>query len=449
MWQACGDATNRTNQAVAERFDVSTRTVQRIRDAGLAGFLDSPETPVARLAALAPSNGHEPPATPENPPQGGRPAPRPAPAPEACPGGHRLQPAGQPHQERAHHVSRHVPEPAMTGRLLALTTTGVVAVFLAVAAVCAIGGAASACMLAPSSGSASGYDTQQLHNATIIVQVANQRDLPLRAAVIAVATAMQESNLYNSDQAADHDSLGLFQQRPSQGWGSPDQLLSPAYAAGKFYDKLVTIPHWQTLPLTEAAQAVQRSAYPDAYAKHEADATAIVAQTMGGPQDGAAAVGACGNGCPAITASPEGSGGCAGLDAVFARARSWLTAWPGGGPVPYLSSNAHGDLFGDYRRDCSGYVSMALGLPGPGLDTITLAEHSTIIGKTDLQPGDLMIKPAPGGAGHVVLFAGWTDNSMSSYFGYEQSGEGGTHYRRIPFPYFGTYTMTPYRFQSG
>jgi hypothetical protein len=334
----------------------------------------------------------------------------------------------------------------MTGRFLALITGGVVAVFLAVAAIAAIGGTASACMLPPSSGSASGYDTEQLHNAAVIVQVGNQRGLPIRAAVIAVATAIQESNLYNLDKPTDHDSLGLFQQRPSQGWGTPQQLLDRAYAAGKFYDKLVTVANWQNLPLAVVVQAVQRSAFPDAYAKHEANATAIVAQLMGDPA-GATALGSCG-GCPAITASPSGSGGCVGLDAVFARARSWLTAWPGGGPVPYLSSNAPGDLFGGYRRDCSGYVSMALGLPGPGLDTITLAAHSTIIGKTDLQPGDLMIKPAPGGAGHVVLFAGWTDNAMSSYWGYEQSGDGGTHYRQIPFPYFGTYTMTPYRFQT-
>jgi hypothetical protein len=341
----------------------------------------------------------------------------------------------------------------MTGRLLALITGGVVAVFLAVAAIAAIGGAASACMLPPSSGSASGYDTEQLHNAAIIVQVANQRGLPIRAAVITVATAMQESNLYNLDNPGgdnDHDSLGLFQQRPSKGWGKPEQIMNPEYAAGKFYDKLLTVANWQTLPLTEVTQAVQRSAYGNAYAKHEADATAIVAQTMGDPQaDAAAAVGTCGNGCPAITTSPDGSGGgCAGLDAVFARARSWLTAWPGDGPVPYLSSNASGDLFGGYRRDCSGYVSMALGLAGPGLNTITLAAHSTIIGKPEMQPGDLMIKPAPGGAGHVVLFAGWTDASMSSYWGYEQSGDGGTHYRRIPFPYFGTYAMTPYRFAN-
>lgn len=334
----------------------------------------------------------------------------------------------------------------MTGRLLALITTAALAAFLAVAGIAAIGGAASACMLPLSSGSASGYDTEQLHNAGIIVEVAHQRGLPIRAAVIAVATAMQESHLYNAGHATDHDSLGLFQQRPSQGWGTPAQILDPVYAAGKFYDKLVTVADWDTLPLTEAAQAVQRSAYPDAYAKREADATAIVATSMGDPASSAPAVGPCGTSCPAATASPDDTGGCAGLGAVFARARTWLTGWPGGGPVPYLSSNAAGDLFGGYRRDCSGYVSMALGLPGPGLTTITLAARSTVIGKADLRPGDLMINPDSDLRGHVVLFAGWTDASMTSYFGYEQSGDGGTHYRRVPYPYFGTYPMTPYRF---
>jgi hypothetical protein len=334
----------------------------------------------------------------------------------------------------------------MTGRLLALIIAGIMTVLCGVAAVAAIGGAASACILPPSDGSAGGYDTEQLHHAAVIVEVSADRGLPVRAAVIAVATAMQESHLRNVDQPTDHDSLGLFQQRPSQGWGTPSQLLNPTYAAGKFYDSLLTVTDWQTRPLTDVAQAVQRSAYPDAYAPHEADATAIVAHLVGDPRTGSADVGLCGTGCPTATSAPNGTREvCADRDAVFARARSWLTAWAGG-PVPYLSSNTSSDLFGGYRRDCSGYVSMALGLPGPGMNTITLAAHSTIIDKRALQPGDLMIKPASGGAGHVVLFAGWTDASMSSYRGYEQSGDGGTHYRTIPFPYFGTYTMTPYRF---
>ncbi|GGL12724.1 NlpC/P60 family protein [Mangrovihabitans endophyticus] len=338
----------------------------------------------------------------------------------------------------------------MTGRLLALITAAAVTAVAAVAVLAALGGAASGCLPTPSSGSVRGFDTHQRRNAAIIVQVADQRGLPDRAAVIAVAVAMRESQLHNIGDLGDnndHDSLGLFQQRPSQGWGTPQQIMNPAYAAGRFYDTLLGVEHWQHLPLTVAAQAVQNSAYPGAYAAHEPDATALVAATIRGPHDGAAAAaGLCGGtGCPSFTPPPDGSGGCAGLDAVFARARSWLTAWPGGRPVPYLSSNAPADLFGGYRRDCSGYLSMALGLPGPGLDTITLAARSTIITPADLHPGDLMIKPAAGGAGHVVLFAGWTGTSRSSYWGYEQSGDGGTHYRQIPYPYFGGYAMTPYR----
>jgi len=89
---------------------------------------------------------------------------------------------------------------------------------------------------------------------------------------------------------------------------------------------------------------------------------------------------------------------------------------------------------------------MALGLDGPGLNTSGLAAHSTIISKTDLQPGDLLINTAPNLRGHVVLFERWTDMSMTSYYGYEQSGDGGTHHRVISYPYFSGYPMTPYRF---
>jgi murein DD-endopeptidase MepM/ murein hydrolase activator NlpD len=97
--------------------------------------------------------------------------------------------------------------------------------------------------------------------------------------VIAVATALQESwlrNLGNLGANNDHDSLGLFQQRPSAGWGTPAQVMDPEYAARKFYEKLLQINSWDTLPLTVAAQDVQISAYPDAYAKHEPMATTIV-----------------------------------------------------------------------------------------------------------------------------------------------------------------------------
>src|SRR5690606_9071054 len=105
--------------------------------------------------------------------------------------------------------------------------------------------------------------------------------VPPRGRVIAVATAMQESSLRNLGHLGernDHDSLGLFQQRPSQGWGTPKQVTDPIYATNKFYDKLLSISDWQDMPLTRAAQAVQVSAYPDAYAKWESDATVLVRQ---------------------------------------------------------------------------------------------------------------------------------------------------------------------------
>jgi murein DD-endopeptidase MepM/ murein hydrolase activator NlpD len=125
------------------------------------------------------------------------------------------------------------------------------------------------------------WNTAQLRNATTIVAVGNDRGIPPRGWVIAVATAMTESRLINTPFVTDHDSVGLFQQRPSAGWGSPQQLLDPAYAATKFYAKLLTIPGWQNLPLTQAAQAVQRSGYPDRYARFEHDAETVVAAIAG------------------------------------------------------------------------------------------------------------------------------------------------------------------------
>lgn len=129
------------------------------------------------------------------------------------------------------------------------------------------------------------YGQAQMRNAAIIINVGAELGVPPRGWVIAVATAMQESRLTNLPHLGadnDHDSLGLFQQRPSQGWGTPEQILDPEYASRKFYEKLLTIPNWQRLPLTVAAQRVQVSAYPDAYAKHEAAATQIVNVLTGG-----------------------------------------------------------------------------------------------------------------------------------------------------------------------
>lgn len=129
------------------------------------------------------------------------------------------------------------------------------------------------------------YGSEQIKNAAIIIKVGQDLGIPVRGWVVAVATAMQESRLTNLGHLGeqnDHDSLGLFQQRPSSGWGTPEQVTDPVYASTKFYEKLQTIEGWEQLPLTVAAQRVQISAFPNAYAKHEPLATQIVDTLTGG-----------------------------------------------------------------------------------------------------------------------------------------------------------------------
>ncbi|WP_018352037.1 M23 family metallopeptidase [Longispora albida] len=137
------------------------------------------------------------------------------------------------------------------------------------------------------------WSSEQVTNAATIVSVGVRMQVPTRGWVIALATSMQESRLRNLGHlgpANDHDSLGLFQQRPSTGWGTPAQIMDPAYASGKFYDKLLKVEGWQSLPLTVAAQKVQISAFPEAYAQHEAAAAELVTALTGL----SGALGACG-----------------------------------------------------------------------------------------------------------------------------------------------------------
>ncbi|SCL26076.1 Peptidase family M23 [Micromonospora nigra] len=153
------------------------------------------------------------------------------------------------------------------------------------------------------------WDSDQVGNAAAIVTTGARLAVPPRGWVIALATAMQESTLRNLT-GGDRDSVGLFQQRPSQGWGTPTQLQDPVYASEKFFAKLTTISGWQTMPLTEAAQAVQISAFPDAYATWEGPATQLVtaiADTTGLPTDGLAECGATGPWTQPVLA-PVGSG---------------------------------------------------------------------------------------------------------------------------------------------
>ncbi|MFG2836449.1 C40 family peptidase [Streptomyces zaomyceticus] len=131
--------------------------------------------------------------------------------------------------------------------------------------------------------------TEQIPHAQTIVATGISLDVPKKGQIIALATAMQESRLRNLTYG-DRDSLGLFQQRPSQGWGTAQQIRDPVYASERFYKALLAVDGWQQMTVTQAAQAVQKSGFPDAYAQWEPLATALqkaIAATFPGNSDGA------------------------------------------------------------------------------------------------------------------------------------------------------------------
>jgi hypothetical protein len=133
-----------------------------------------------------------------------------------------------------------------------------------------------------------GLTQSEMNNAVTIIQAGQQLKLPQRAFVVAIATALQESHLHNlanynvpaslklpnEGVGSDHDSVGLFQQRPN--WGTVAQLMNPAEAARRFYGALVKVQGWEQLAVTVAAQTVQVSAFPDAYAQWQNLAGQIV-----------------------------------------------------------------------------------------------------------------------------------------------------------------------------
>ncbi|MCO5992603.1 hypothetical protein [Actinoallomurus rhizosphaericola] len=123
-------------------------------------------------------------------------------------------------------------------------------------------------------------DLDQAANAATIAAVALRKKLPEQAVVIAYATALQESHLRNLE-SGDRDSVGLFQQRPSQGWGTSTELKDPVYAANRFFSALVKVKDYTGLPVHDAAQKVQRSADGKAYARHEDDARIMAAAYTG------------------------------------------------------------------------------------------------------------------------------------------------------------------------
>jgi hypothetical protein len=164
----------------------------------------------------------------------------------------------------------------------------------------------SSCVVASASGRLR-LDPAQAENATTIAAVGKREGLADHAVTVALTAALQESKLRNLPYG-DLDSLGLFQQRPSQGWGLPAQVVVPSYAAAAFYRALVKVPGWEVMPVGDAAQAVQRSAAPDAYAPWEHQAR-VLADALTGETAAAFS-------CHFVTTAPVGDPGA--LDTALA-----------------------------------------------------------------------------------------------------------------------------------
>lgn len=189
-----------------------------------------------------------------------------------------------------------------------------------------------------STGPVAGFKPDQIANTATIIAVGKRMGIPERGQVVAISAGIQESGLRNLNHG-DRDSLGVFQQRPSQGWGTPAQVMDPTYAATQFYQHLRAIPRWEQLTVNDAAQAVQRSATPTAYARHEPAARALVT---------ALATSTCTT--PRPTNPPQATTNTAAKAVAFARQQLGVPyRWGGNGP----------DAF-----DCSGLTRAAYAAAG-------------------------------------------------------------------------------------
>lgn len=136
------------------------------------------------------------------------------------------------------------------------------------------------CTFATTGGPPYGLDPTQTQNAAIVAATAHRLGLPDHAVTVALAAALQESKLRDLTYG-DRDSLGIFQQRPSEGWGSPSEVLSPIYASTAFFTHLAKVPGWQGIPVAQAAQAVQQSADGNSYARWAVEARALAVDLTG------------------------------------------------------------------------------------------------------------------------------------------------------------------------
>lgn len=244
----------------------------------------------------------------------------------------------------------------------------------------------------------------QVTNASVIVGVAGEEGAGIQGAVDAVDAAFTESRLNNLPYG-DRDSLGLFQERPSQGWGSPGQILDPVYATQQFLGRLTALPSWSTLAPAVAAQDVERSAHPSAYTRWVQPASLLVAGLSGAGQcsDGA---GAAYPGAKTLTSLPASFALPAGTPASVLTAISYAVAQLG---KPYVWGGT-----GPSGFDCSGLVMMAFRAAGISLPRTTYQQvysGQPVYDTSTIAPGDLIFTegadPGPNGApGHVGMYIG-------------------------------------------
>ncbi|WP_226352145.1 C40 family peptidase [Pseudonocardia sp. ICBG601] len=300
----------------------------------------------------------------------------------------------------------------VTGAAGALLLAGfvVVAVFsaLVVATEPGFDFAAPGCvsdLAAPSGGQGGAVEWSQSQraNAEVIARTGEQMGVPGRGQWIALATAMQESTLNNLG-GGDRDSAGLFQQRPSQGWGTHSQVTDPTYAARKFYEGLLRVPGWEAMPLTVAAQTVQRSGFPDAYAKWEQAAADLLTELATGTSPGLGGLLAgvlCEPG--ETTGGGTSTGVGQGASTAAQRALDFAAAQFG---KPYVWGGAGPDGF-----DCSGLTMRAWQAAGVQLPR-TSREQATAgqrVPLSEARPGDLVFWSRNGtipGIHHVALYLG-------------------------------------------
>ena len=231
----------------------------------------------------------------------------------------------------------------------------------------------------------------QRQNVAMIIQIGKERQLPPRAWQIAIQAGMTESGLRNLDYG-DRDSLGMFQMRPSMGWGSPDQVKDPNYSIRKFYDVLLKVPNWDKQRPGESAQDVERSAFPDRYHKWEAMAAHLIGNVGLVPDPTG-----CGQGTGLVLPAPTQAAGIA-------------IQWALGQLGKRYQWGARTDQQDSF--DCSSLLVQAFRAAGITLPRTSRQQYraGAMLPVEQAQPGDLLFwaydKSNPTTIHHVAVYIG-------------------------------------------